>query len=230
MHKELTSLLDSLLQLQRSLLLRHKDTRSLVCDGGRPAKQTEEDRVTESDDEEVPSDFDSNDDSDQHEEAEEGEEKGIWRKRQRRKRKCPWVSERCVCAMFVRISLFSPSPSLSQKTSGYEDHISHTHSAFQSYQDETIAKWDTKLRLASGKLTNKVAVSGVYTAVSGVYYSQWCVYCSQWCVLQSVVCTAVSGMYTAVSGVLWCQFCPGYDCFSCLFRHLFKWTDQLWPR
>ena len=108
-HKELTSLLDSLLQLQRSLLLRHKDTRSLVCGGGRPAKQTEEDRVTESDDEEVPSDFDSNDDSDQHEEAEEGEEKGIGRKRRRRKRKCPWVSERCVCAMFVHISLFSPS-------------------------------------------------------------------------------------------------------------------------
>ena len=109
----------------------------------------------------------------------------------------------CLC----NVCPYQPLLSLSQRTSGYEDHISHTHSAFQSYQDETIAKWDTKIRLASGKLTNKV----VYTAVSGVY-------CSQWCVLQSVVCTAVSGVYTAVSGVWWCQFCPGYDYFSLPFQ------------
>lgn len=33
------------------------------------------------------------------------------------------------------------------------------HTAFESYRDEAITKWDTKLRLASGKLTDKVCTT-----------------------------------------------------------------------
>ena len=47
-------------------------------------------------------------------------------------------------------------PSCSQRVCGYEEYISTQHAAFVGYRDETIAKWDAKLRLASGKLTNKV--------------------------------------------------------------------------
>ena len=43
-----------------------------------------------------------------------------------------------------------------QRTCGYEEYISTQHSAFEGYRDETIAKWDAKLRIASGKLSNKV--------------------------------------------------------------------------
>ena len=41
---------------------------------------------------------------------------------------------------------------------GYEEYISAQHAAFEGYRDETVAKWDAKLRLASGKLTNKVCM------------------------------------------------------------------------
>ena len=63
-----------------------------------------------------------------------------------------------------------------QKTSGYEAHISAMHTAFERYRDEIISKWDTKLRLASGKLTNKV---GLTTEVVGTnLYSLFAGFCS----------------------------------------------------
>ena len=80
---ELEILLDSLLQLQQSLIVRHRDTHHLIDhrDNANPP-------VTQDDssDEDIPSDSEID-------EAEKDEEKrgGKWQKRKRSKRKCPWV-------------------------------------------------------------------------------------------------------------------------------------------
>ena len=95
MLKELTSLLDSLLRLQHNLLLRHKDTRSLVNNGtSHHTEGSAEVGSVGGSDEEVPSDVGSNEESSDMGEEEE-EERGSSRKRRQRKRKCPWVRETC---------------------------------------------------------------------------------------------------------------------------------------
>lgn len=148
--RELRFLLDSLLQLQQSLLLRHRDTRGL---SGHPLTGMTEEGDTPLPDEEVPSDLGSNEEGSEQEGddlIEEGQERK--RRRRKRKRKCPWV--RCPShSSYTHQTLCCVS---SQRSGGYEEHISAVHTAFESYRNETISKWDTKLRLASGKLTNKV--------------------------------------------------------------------------
>ena len=101
MERELTTLLDSLLRLQQSLLLRHRDTRALAeRDTHHPPgeRRAEEERSHSVWDEEVPSDSVSDEepkDSPAEEEEEEGASGGGSRqqRRRRRKRKCPWVKK-----------------------------------------------------------------------------------------------------------------------------------------
>ena len=81
--KELMSLLDSLLNLQHSLLLRHRDTHTLVS--------TQPDESVAGSDEEIPSDSGSNEESSDREGEELAEERKQRQRRRRRKRKCPWV-------------------------------------------------------------------------------------------------------------------------------------------
>ena len=93
-HSELRSLLDSLLQLQHSLLLRHRDTRGLVSQTHHPATdgRATDDGDTQLSDEEVPSDMSSNEVGSDREEVEcteVDEEKQM--RRRKRKRKYPWV-------------------------------------------------------------------------------------------------------------------------------------------
>ena len=38
----------------------------------------------------------------------------------------------------------------------YESYVSRVHTSFQLYRDDTIAKWNSKTRIAGGKVTNKV--------------------------------------------------------------------------
>ena len=101
--EELKGLLDSLLGLQQSLLSRHRDTCSLATagppntdrGGGGTVTAAVEAGQGQSSDEEIPSDLESDDKGSEGEEGEgeDGEEReGNWQERQRRKRKCPWVS------------------------------------------------------------------------------------------------------------------------------------------
>ena len=45
---------------------------------------------------------------------------------------------------------------LTKRRKDYEECIGRTHSLFQGFRDQTIVKWNSKLRLASGKISNKV--------------------------------------------------------------------------
>ena len=38
----------------------------------------------------------------------------------------------------------------------YESYIAKIHKGFRPYRDATLDKWNTKLQLSTGKLTNKV--------------------------------------------------------------------------
>ena len=40
----------------------------------------------------------------------------------------------------------------------YEEHITRVYDSLKSYRNDVIAKWNSKTRLISGKLTNKVSV------------------------------------------------------------------------
>ena len=79
---ELEILLDSLLQLQQSLILRHRDTHHLI-----DSRDNANPPVTQDDssDEDIPSD------SEIDEEEKDEKRGGKWQKRKRSKRKCPWV-------------------------------------------------------------------------------------------------------------------------------------------
>ena len=46
---------------------------------------------------------------------------------------------------------------LPKRRRDYEEDIGRTHAQFQRFRDETIAKWNSKLRLASGKISSKVS-------------------------------------------------------------------------
>ncbi len=49
----------------------------------------------------------------------------------------------------------------------YESYLSSVHTAFQAYRDETITKWNTKTRIAGGKVTSKVSCQLIMTSL-------WC--------------------------------------------------------
>lgn len=40
----------------------------------------------------------------------------------------------------------------------YEEYIARVHESFRPYQERTIAKWNSKTRLSSGKVTSKAFV------------------------------------------------------------------------
>ena len=63
------------------------------------------------------------------------------------------VSATSIYYMYMYILAIFP-----QRSCGYEEYISAQHAAFMGYRDETITKWDAKLRIASGKLSNKVHI------------------------------------------------------------------------
>ena len=44
----------------------------------------------------------------------------------------------------------------------FETHIASVHQRFHGYQDEVIDKWNTKTRLASGKINSKVHQQGLF--------------------------------------------------------------------
>ncbi len=47
----------------------------------------------------------------------------------------------------------------------YESYLSSVHTAFQTCRDETITKWNTKTRIAGGKVTSKVSCQLIMTSL-----------------------------------------------------------------
>eukprot|EP00731_Ephydatia_muelleri_P025280 Em0017g363a len=128
----LTQTLDSLLDLQATLLAKVPGGGVGRCPPPQPSSSE--------DLEEIPSDSEAGDCPDVAPEVGGGSDDATATKQQRkRKRTRDWV--------------------LPAGQRQYEEHIARVYDSLKSYRNDVIAKWNSKTRLISGKLTNKAFIN-----------------------------------------------------------------------
>ncbi len=128
---ELNKLLHSLLDLQKQLLLKNTTTNHIL----HGSYQSEVSNDCTDNNEEIPSDF-SDDESSLPNDANTLPTCDLKRSSKSTKRQRNVKNE--------------------WKNGSHEDYIKKIHEQFVPYRNDTITKWNEKLKLASGKITSKV--------------------------------------------------------------------------
>ena len=135
---ELTKLLHSLLDLQKQLLLRNSTTKHIILGSD------QEEVKNDSDNEEIPSDF-SDAELSPNDQSDTGTSACDLKPSKRSSRQHNINSE--------------------WKNGSHEKYIEKVHQQFAPYRNDTITKWNEKLKLASGKITSKVNTRFVFVYI-----------------------------------------------------------------